>query len=166
MFFGMVHLRPLIVVTGTIRLDGGETGRVRKRPGSTRRTSNRDGDTVVVVREIQITDDRRGGDTVATGYARRLTRMCLLRTPFGALCDPKDLPRVKDIFFMRATQDVAAFNKTHTNTVLSNCYVWEELAGNRLEAVRGWIDRQVRDGDEKVIEVLPRLRVASLRAAG
>lgn len=154
----MVRLRPLIVVTGTIRIKGGESGRVRQRPGSSQRT--RDGDRLVVVREIKITDDRRDGDVVATGYARRLTRMCLLRTPFGALCDPKDLPRIKEMF-TRAIQDVAEFNEKHKHTLLANCYVWEELAGNRRSSVHGWIDRQVLEKDPEVLAALPQLTFAA-----
>jgi len=160
----MVELRPLIVVTGTIRIKGGETGHVRRQPGSVQRTSGKNGDKLVVVREVQISDDRRDGDVVATGYARRLTRLCILRTPFGVLCDTKDLPRVKDMI-TRAVQDVATFNDTHSRTALSNCYVWERLAGNRLDSVRGWIDRAVLDKDEEVLTALDRLTVGSKSAA-
>ena len=160
----MVELRSLIVVTGTIRIKGGETGHVRRRPGSTKRTPAKNGDTLVVVREVQISDDRRGADVVATGYARRLTRLCILRTPFGVLCDPKDLPRIKDMI-TRAIQDVAKFNDEHTHTALSNCYVWERLAGNRLECVRGWIDRAILDKDEEVRAALDQLTVGKAAAA-
>lgn len=159
----MVDLRPLIVVTGTIRIKGGETGHVRKQPGSQKRTGSGDGDKLVVVREVQITDDRRGADVICTGYARRLTRLSILRTPFGALCDPKDLPRIKDMI-TRAAQDVSSFNHTHKRSALSNCYLWERLAGNRLESVRGWIDRQVMDKDDEVTEAVAQLTGAEAAA--
>ena len=160
----MVELRPLIVVTGTIRIKGGETGHVRRQPGSTRRTPAKNGDKLVVVREVQISDDRRDADVIATGAARRLTRLCIMRTPFGVLCDPKDLPRIKDMI-TRAIQDVAKFNDEHTRAAISNCYVWERLAGNRLECVRGWLDRSILDKDEEVIAALDQLTVSKSAAA-
>lgn len=153
----MIDLRPLIVVTGTIRIDGGEKNTVRQQRGSTRRTDN--GRKLVVVHEMQITSDRLGADVIATGYARRVLRMRILKTPFGALVDPGHLDKVKAML-TRATADVAAFNAAHTRSKLANCMLWEPLRGNRLDAVRGWIDRQIADGNEEVRNVVPLLALA------
>lgn len=144
----------MIIVTGTVRIEGGEKSSVRKQPGSQKRTS--DGNKLVVVQEKQITDDRLKADVVTTGYHRRLQRLRLLKTPFGALVDVKHLDKVKDMI-QRASADVAEFNRTHKQSKLANCYLWERLSGNRMEAVRGWIDRQLAEGNAEVKEALAEL---------
>jgi hypothetical protein len=150
----VIDLRPLIVVTGTIRIEGGEKNTVRQQRGSTRRTD--DGRKLVVVHEMRITNDRLRADVITTGYARRVQRLRILKTPFGALVDPGHLDKVKAML-TRATADVAAFNTTHTRSRLANCMLWEPLRGNRLDAVRGWIDRQIADGNEEVRNAVPLL---------
>jgi hypothetical protein len=159
----VVELRPLIIVTGRIRTEGGESDRVRKQPGSTRRTRSGDGHKVVVVHEKVVTDARRKADVITTGYARRFQHLRLLWTPFGALVDPKDLDKVKGML-LRASTDVAEFNRTYKESQLANCYLYERLAGNRLEAVRGWIDRRVVEHDEAVIAALPTFTAADKAA--
>lgn len=149
----MVDLRPLIIVTGTIRVEGGETNQVRKQAGSQRRTADGRGTKATVVRDVSITDDRLKADVITTGYARRLQRLRIVKTPFGALVDAKSLDRVK-MMLQRASADVIEFNSAHKRSKLSNCYLWERLSGNRLEAVRGWIDRQLVDGNKDVQDVL------------
>lgn len=159
----MVELRPLVIVTGRIRTEGGESDRVRKQPGSMRRTKSGDGQKVVVVHEKVVTDARRKADVITTGYARRFQHLRLLWTPFGALVDTKDLDKVKATL-LRASTDVAEFNRTYKGSVLANCYLYERLSGNRLEAVRGWIDRRIIERDEAVIEALPTLTAADKAA--
>jgi len=147
----VIELRPLIVVTGTIRIEGGEQNTVRQQRGSTRRTDN--GQKLVVVHEVRVTDDRRKADVITTGYARRVQRLRILKTPFGHLIDPKNLDKVKAMI-ARATADVARFNDEYERSRLSNCMLWEPLRGNRLDAVRGWIDRQLADGNDEVRNVM------------
>ena len=70
---------------------------------------------------------------------------------------------IKDMI-TRAAQDVSTFNSTHKRSALSNCYLWERLAGNRLDSVRGWIDRQVIDKDEEVLAAVEQLTSAAAAA--
>lgn len=159
----MIELRPFIIVTGRIRTEGGESDRVRRQPRA-RRTKEGDGRRIVVVHEKIITDARRKADVITTGYARRVQHLRVLWTPFGALIDPKNLDKVKAMM-LRASTDVAEFNRTYEGgTRLANCYLYEKLAGNRLEAVRGWIDRRLVERDEDVLEVMPLLTAADKAA--
>lgn len=159
----MVELRSFVIVTGRIRTEGGESDRVRRQPGSTRRTKSGDGQKIVVVHEKVVTDARRKADVITTGYARRIQHLRVLWTPFGALVDPKNLDKVKAML-LRASTDVAEFNRTYKGSRLANCYLYERLAGNRLEAVRGWIDRQLIERDEAVLEAMPLLTAADKAA--
>jgi hypothetical protein len=150
----MVDLRSLIVVTGTIRIEGGEKNTVRQQRGSTRRID--EGTKLVVVHEVRITNDRKKADVITTGYARRIQHLRILKTPFGSLVDPKHLEKVKTML-ARASADVAEFNRAYKLTRLSNCMLWEHLKGNRLDAIRGWIDRRLADKDQEVKDALPLL---------
>jgi len=154
----MIDLRSLIVVTGTVRIEGGEKNTVRQQRGSTRRTD--DGTKLVVVHEVRISDDRKKADVITTGYARRVQHIRILKTPFGSLIDPKNLDKVKTMM-VRASAAVADFNRIHKATRLSNCMLWEPLKGNRLDAVRGWIDRRLVEKDPEVKDALPLLIVDS-----
>lgn len=159
----MIDLRPLIVVTGTVRIEGGEKNTVRQQRGSTRRTG--DGTKLVVVHEVRISDDRKKADVVTTGYARRVQHIRILKTPFGSLVDPKNLDKVKEML-ARASAAVADFNRNHSATKLSNCMLWEQLKGNRLDAIRGWIDRRLVEKDLEVKDALPMLvEGASMKGA-
>lgn len=150
----MIDLRPLIVVTGTVRIEGGEKNTVRQQRGSSRRTG--DGTKLVVVHEVRISDDRKKADVVTTGYARRVQHIRILKTPFGSLVDPKNLDKVKTMLD-KASAAVAEFNRAHSSTRLSNCMLWEPLKGNRLDAIRGWIDRRLVEKDAEVKNALPLL---------
>lgn len=150
----MIDLRPLIVVTGTVRIEGGEKNTVRQQEGSSRRSG--DGTKLVVVHEVRISDDRKAADVVTTGYARRVQHIRILKTPFGSLVDPKNLDKIKAMI-AKASAAVAEFNREHKATKLSNCMLWEPLRGNRLDAVRGWIDRRIVEKDQEVRDALPLL---------
>lgn len=159
----MIDLRTLIVVTGTVRIEGGEKNTVRQQLGSSRRTQ--DGMKLVVVHEVRISDDRKAADVVTTGYARRVQHIRILKTPFGSLVDPKNLDKIKAML-SKASAAVAEFNREHTATRLSNCMLWEKLGGNRLDAIRGWIDRRLVEKDPEVKGALPLLIVdAAVKAA-
>src|SRR5262249_45935554 len=95
----------------------------------------------------------KAADVITTGYARRVQHLRILKTPFGSLVDPKKLDKVKDML-MRASAAVAEFNRSHSLTRLSNCMLWERLSGNRLDAVRGWIDRRLVEKDAGVRKAL------------
>lgn len=159
----MIDLRRLIVVTGTVRIEGGEKNTVRQQRGSTRRTD--DGTKLVVVHEVRISDDRKKADVVTTGYARRVQHIRILKTPFGSLVDPKNLDKIKEML-AKASAAVSEFNRAHKATRLSNCMLWEKLDGNRLDAIRGWIDRRIVEKDQEVKDALPLLvESASVKGA-
>lgn len=143
----MIDLRPLIIVSGTLHVEGGLSKSVRteKSPKGARR--------VVITEERTVSKDRRAGNVVAAGYMRRVRELNILRTPWGALVDPANLDKIKDTIG-QATVDVAAFNRTHEKCRVGNTMIWEHLKGNRLEAVIGWIDRKLRDGDQEVKDAL------------
>lgn len=147
-----LQLRALLVMTGAIRVEGGSKSRVR----SSGRTADKKKVTMTVVQEHTVDPDRQRANVIVTVHSRRLRdRFHLLKTPFGALIDPKDLRGLKECM-MEIAQVVAAFNKSTTECQLANCILWEPLAGNRLAAVRGWLAQRQRK-DAAVRAALPAL---------
>lgn len=149
----MVELRPLIVVTGTIHVEGGEKSTVRHTQRNPDESSRRREDMTVTL-DRQVTPDRRAANVITTDYMRRLRSIVLLRTEFGALVDPARLPEVKALI-ADSSRRITEFNSTKRVCRLSNCALWERLVGNRLVAVSGWIDAHV--DDEAVKVALPQL---------
>lgn len=146
----MVELRPLIVVTGTIHIEGGETNTVR--------TSQRDqsGKRLKVTLDRNVSEDRRAAAVIATDYMRRLRRIHIMRTPFGVLVDPLRLTDVKELW-NTINRKIIAYNSTTRVCAISNCVLWEKLHGTRLAAVSGWIDARVSENEETVLSVLSAL---------
>lgn len=125
----MVELRPLIVVTGTVRVGGGE---------KTKTESDVTGHRVVSTTVRNVSDDRRAANVIATNYIRRLGKVILLRTPFGALVDKARFDELEALV-NQASIDISRFNSVKRRCVLTNTLVWERLEKNRLAAVSGWI---------------------------
>lgn len=118
----MIELRPLLIVFGTLHVEGG---------------SRRD-------------KERRAGDVIAAGYFRRTRELTILHTPWGRLADPANLRKVKDVI-AQATIDVARFNGSHSKKFRAeNTLVWDHLKFNLRDAVTVWVDRKVQDGNEDV----------------
>lgn len=117
----MISLRPLLLLDGTLHVEGGKS-----------RTDK----------------ERKAGNVIAAGYFRRTRELTILHTPWGRLVDPANLRKVKDII-AQATIDVGKFNATHTQCYVENTMIWEHLKGNRLDAVTVWLDRKLRDEDEE-----------------
>jgi hypothetical protein len=137
-----MKLRPLLVVTGTVHVEGGEQNTLETLTEPAARGRER----MVITQEREITRDRRRANVIATGYMRRLRKMQLSRTPFGHLVDPARRDELQ-VMINAATKDVREFNGTARNGCrLANCMVWEILRGNRRAALEGWFTRQVRDG--------------------
>jgi hypothetical protein len=147
----MVELRPLIVVTGTLRVEGG-LKRARKK-------ATTKGAQIMVTESLNIGEDRRAGNVVAARYLRKLAGLKIVHTPYGSLVDPENLVRVKDTI-AQATIDCQAFNREHEKCKVSNTMLWEHLRGMRLDAITAWIDKHMREGDEDVTKVLARLVAA------
>lgn len=152
----LLQLKPLIVVTGAVHVEGGDKHVVRQK----RRAKNGEID---VQHTRQITPDRRAGNVISTGYMRRIERIRVLRTPFGHLIDPEKLADVKALI-TSATRDVGEFNERMgpaATSRLTNCMLWEHLRGNRLAAVQGWLQRQIVEKNEAVMKVIPVLETVS-----
>lgn len=143
----MITLPPLFVVTGCVKVEGGETRKQhqeRQEDGSYRVTGTRN-----------VSDSGRKGHTLATHYMRLLSTIEVLKTPFGHLVTPQSLSKVK-VLIGHAAQAVVQFNEGATNGCrLWNCMVWESLDGNRRAAVEGWLSAHADDvGIQKVLEAL------------
>jgi hypothetical protein len=155
----MVELRPLIIVTGTVHVEGGDVIAVRGTRHEKARATTR------IVLDRQVSSDRRAANVIATDYMRKLRAVRILRTPFGVLVDPKRLDEVKQLIVdvgKRIGEYSAAGKRA---CVLSNCVVWEHLRGNRLTAVSAWIETKLSRGDEPVKTALPQLVVTAVVAA-
>lgn len=151
----MLQLKPLIVVTGSVHVEGGDKHVVRQK-----RKAN---GTIKVEHTRSITERRRKANVHSTSYMRRIERLRILKTPFGNLVDAERLPEVKALI-AAATRDVADFNAQpdpDTSSRLYNCMLWEHLRGNRLAAVMGWIQRGLVDGNKVVKDALPALEAVS-----
>lgn len=140
----MVELRPLIVVTGTLHVEGGFK-RARTKPAGATGAAKQ-----TITEDVRVTSDRRAGNVVAARYLRKLRDLKLLHTPYGILVDPAHLDKVKDTI-SQSVVDRGEFNRTHKSCQVDSTLVWEHLRGNRLDAVTAWVERRAREGDEKVI---------------
>jgi hypothetical protein len=136
-------LRPLIVLTGSIHVEGGDTHKVRQ--------ADTQHGNITINHTRKITPDRRKANVVSTGYMRRVDRLRVLKTPYGNIVDPEKLPAIKELLTC-ATRDVATFNAAHSTARLTNCLLWEHLRGQRLAAVEGWIMRGLSDKVPEVVE--------------
>ena len=135
----MKRLSGLLVVTGTIHIEGGENSQAR----NTKVQNTKDEDRVTTIYTRTVSIDRRAGNVIVINCSRRLRKLRSLKTPYGSLVLP-EYKRDLLAMFMLATQKVAEFNASSEGCVLANCMVWEVLAGNRLAAVEGWLTRQAR----------------------
>lgn len=144
----MLKLKPLLVVTGTIRVGGGEKNTVRQQEATTK--DRGDHLQVTITQHRSVSKDRMRGNVISTAFMRRLRGLRALKTPFGSLCEIARLRDVK-VLLDEATAAARDFNATvspDSGCRLSNCMLWERLTGNRLAAVEGWLARQIADGDE------------------
>jgi hypothetical protein len=134
----MLKLKALYVVTGTVRVEGGETNQMTRVPEKEASTSAH---TQVIMQERDISKDRRRANVISTDYMRRLRGLRVVKTPFGNLVDPLRYGDVQ-VLVAQATKDVREFNLSSKGCKLFNCMVVEWLGGNRLAAVSGWLARQ------------------------
>lgn len=148
----MVELRPLIVVTGTVHVEGGETNTVRNRS----KTKTRAEGTVVLDRKVS--PDRRDANVITTNYMRKLRMMAVLRTPFGVLLKVNQLDELRQLLSDVGGR-IATYNVVPRKCSLSNCVLWERLRGTRLIATAGWIDAQLAGGNTDVKKALSALVV-------
>lgn len=143
----MVKLRSLIVVTGSVHVEGGETNTVKNR--SAQRTTS----TITVRRQVD--PARRAANVISADYNRRLKRLpgFLLRTPYGVLVDPKEgAPAVRELL-VDIDKKIAARNGNACK--VSNCVLLERLSGDRQDRIEEWINTQSTDSTVKA--ALPKL---------
>lgn len=153
----MLTLRPLLVVTGTVRIEGGEKSRTRQTPAED--TSRGDKEQLTSVRDVVITKERRRANVIAVDFFRLLHHIRICRTPFGTLVDPAKRPELLTLLD-RMDKRIAEFNTDAGDSCwLTNCVIWERLAGNRQAATAGWLARHAKDA--KVKDVLAQLRASA-----
>ena len=122
---------PFCIVTGTVSVRGGETRKMTSTAGA-------DGRRDVSMVKISLPAKRRG-DSISAKFMKKLDRLRVLKTPFGSLVHVDHLPDVKKMI-AEANETVRIFNgEGHDECVLWNCIVWEPLRGNRLTAVKAWL---------------------------
>lgn len=149
-----MDLRPLIVLTGTLHVEGGLA--------KTTRSKAKRANVVTVTENREVSPDRRRGNVVVTDVMRRIRQIRIVRTPFGTLIDPEQLDALKAVI-AAATKDVAEFNSTakDKDARLANTLLWEPLEGNRLVAVQGWVRKHLRELKAE----LPHLTASGAKAA-
>ena len=141
-----MELKPLIVITGTIHVEGGINKRTRSQP-------KRDGNKLTVVEDREISSSRRKANVIVTDYMRKLRGVRLLRTPYGTLIDPNSLDAVKTLID-EATNEVEEFNRSARGCELSCTLLWETLKGNRAEKVTSYVERKVSENDKEVCDAV------------
>ncbi len=147
-------LRSLIVITGSIHVEGGDTHSVRQKrePKHTNGAA-----THTLTHKRTVTADRRAANVISMEAMRQVRRLRLLRTPFGSLVLPERLPEVKELI-ADATRRAAEFNAARGENAtarLTNCLLWETLRGPRLAAVEGWVARGVAERVPEVVTAAP-----------
>lgn len=124
---------PLLVVTGTVQVRGGET---RKMTSSSARGAQEKHVSMVKIRSPA----RQKAMSIATRYMKKIDELRILKTPFGNLVHLEKLPQVKRVI-TDAESAVAAFNAEDTDDCkLWNALLWEPLRGQRLYALRRWLE--------------------------
>jgi len=143
----MLSLRPLLVVTGSVHVEGGDEWESKQRPNGVGRGKEH----LKVTIDRTVTKDRRQANVIYLDFYRRLRKIQLCRTPFGALLDPSrktELLAILDVM----DHKIAAFNAESKTCQLTNCVVWEKLAASRQAGVAGWLARRAhRDGEWRTI---------------
>lgn len=136
-----MELGPLIVLTGTLHVEGGIDKKVRSR--------EKHGATRLVTESRKISPARRQANVVVTDIMRRIRNIRLLRTPFGTLFAAGELEAVKEVI-AQASKDVDEFNAgAESDCRLANTLVWEHLTGNRRTAVAAYLEKHRRDDEVK-----------------
>lgn len=137
--FVVVRLRPLIVVTGTIRVSGGES--------TTQKTDVDPADATksVVLRRKVTAPERKAALSLITTFLKKLNRCVALDTPFGRLVEPDVMTTTLKGVLAEIDGKVRAFNSAVMGCALVNAVVWEPLSGNRKARVEAWLEANADD---------------------
>lgn len=149
----MFALKPLLVVTGTLHVEGGEKNRVRKN------TVRGDNHTQTRIVDRVVDKPRRDANVIVVDYGRRLKeRIALLRTPYGVLVSLEKQAALTELI-ADSTHKIAEWKKAYPNsaTRLANYVLVEKLAGIREAAVTAWVLVQRREKDPTVLAVFDQL---------
>lgn len=155
----MLDLRPLIVVSGTVHVEGGEKNRVR----ATNLTTNGTRQEIVVDRSVS--QDRKAANVIVTDYWRRLKAISLLRTPYGVLLDATKIDDFKKVLAHTAGKILEFNTSRRGSTRLTSYVLWEPLEGKRKAAVAEWIQVKRGEKDTAVTKAFKELRATSSAAA-
>lgn len=148
----MLELRPLLVLTGNIRVEGGE----KVKSQQTEPDIERGKEHFSVVRETTITKPRRRGNVIVTDFWRRLRAIRLLHTPMGHLIDPEKKNKLNEII-AHTDNKISEFNRDVPDTCrVYNCLIVEKLSGVRQAKTAGWIATHTRVKEIK--DILDQLR--------
>lgn len=147
----MLDLPPLVVVTGTVHVEGGERNRVRAK------NLTKNGSRQEIVVDRAVSEDRRAANVIVTDYWRRLKAIANLRTPYGVLIEETRLDDFKKLLAHTA-QKIMAFNTSHKGSTRLTSYVlFEPLEGKRRTAVATWIAAKRGAKDETVLKAMKEL---------
>jgi hypothetical protein len=152
----MLHLKPLIIITGTLHVEGGLKS---QRRASSAGTKQRNGTRTTIVQDRDVSEERQRAHVIFSTYSRQIKALRLIKTPFGVLVHPNRLRDVQALL-VGMTKTAAVFNQSTKLCKIENCLVWEELVGNRKAALEGWLARRRFDGDAGIIKALPDLQAA------
>jgi hypothetical protein len=130
-----MDLRSLIVVTGTLHVEGGDKNNAVKQESEPSR-SGRERFTVIQNREIS--PDRRRGNVLANNFLRSLRGLRTAKTPFGTLLTRDKLSALRELM-AKADEDIAKFNSEAEDCKMENCVLFEPLRGIRLAKVAAWL---------------------------
>lgn len=146
-----MQLRPLLVVTGTIHVDGGASTEILGESDSVKK----DGvEQKSISQKRTITTDRRAANVITTNCLRQIRKAAILRTPFGTLfplANKKTIKKMLDDM----SKAVADFNKHSTTCELVNTFFLDKLEGDREAALSGWLSKRV--DKPEIQEVLSQL---------
>jgi hypothetical protein len=163
----MLKLRPLVVVTGTIHVEGGATSKRRAPAPAVRNGHGKKrvaAKTAVVTEELHVTDDRGRANSIIVTFSRALRKLTILRVPHGLLIDPADLPALQELS-RRLTMKTIEFNASAKTAEITNCWIIEPLQGVRRAAVEGWVARRLAKGDKKAVAARAALQAPSAAPA-
>lgn len=144
-----MKLRSLIVVTGTVHVEGGDKTTFEEATPAGRGRTTR-------VQTKFISADRKRANVITTGFMRDLRSIRVLKTPFGTLVAPERHAALDDLL-ADIDRTVAVFNQSSPTTKLLNAVLHEPLKGPRLASVEGWIGKRLVEGNKDVAAATPQL---------
>lgn len=145
----MIEIKPFFVVTGTLKIEGGETTHIEH-------ASEDPSGKETQVRQRRKSPTRAKGASIVVQASRKIKALSVLRTPYGSLIEPHEGKNVQKLL-ITLTREAREFNASSPDCQVTNYYLLEGLAGPRKLAVEGWIAKQKAAGDLEIKDLLPKL---------